>query len=199
MEQHIIKQFFNTIESRLPYDFSHGFTLAEGLLRTIQPGDNTFSTQVTNGIYTNYPHGGIVDALFEISFQRILRNEHASAHYLGLGQKLCGATLLFWPLSYSPEVMIRRLRSRKDLLAIMEKSSQPYSLLCEQVTTHIDNYTCRLFKRKPLLIVLGISSTDLRTIVAWEEQNTTTAKEGLFGPRRISKRSHERQISTSSF
>ena len=197
MDQHIVTCLLDTVNARIPYDFPLGCDLAEAFLLPLNPAKGTFSTYITNGIYTNYPHQGIVDAMFEISFQRLLSNEDASQHYLGYGKRMCGATLLPWPLSYSPDVMTRRLRTRKDLLSIMERSSSPFSLLCEQVTTHLDAKAWKLLKRKPLLFVPGVTRQAWITIGRWEEENITTARENFFGAIRISKRSYDTHISSA--
>ena len=124
------------------------------------------------------------DQFHILSMRRILRNNRAIDYRLSRLKKRYESLASALGV-YDSDVFTRRLRTDRDIVALMAKSAQSYTLLAKLDT--YDEFSGKVATR-PLVIIPDVQ--DLSKILAWEDANTIYAQEGLFGTTKISKKQY---------
>ncbi len=113
-----------------------------------------------------------------LSLRRVLRNRNARDYQLSQWKKAYETIASAFGV-YSSDALSRNLRVDGNLVEIMSRSEQPFSLLGKFQSYDFDNPNDILFViTRPVLVIPG--AKDMKPIHDWEEANTTYEKEVRF-------------------
>jgi hypothetical protein len=107
-----------------------------------------------------------------------LRNYNAKNAQLSGGKKALNSVIAALGI-YSSDALTREILSDSELVALMDASTLPFSLLWKFETYDSSNPNKILYRKtQPILIIPGVA--DWRPIARWEQENTTYEKEKGF-------------------
>lgn len=193
MDRELAIRFFESLEKHQPIITSitwHREEIVDLLTSTNVSPSNRFYQRIRANGYEIPDTSN--DSTYIISLRRILRNTLAK-EYLNEGyspsivKKFMEEVESFFRI-YDSDILTRKLRYDKELLALMAKSNNPFTILGSLEI--LDSYPQgtnqkRKISKQPILLMPD--AQDLQKIVEWEVENTRYYQRGILRDKKISR------------
>lgn len=152
-----------------PIEIDEGRLLKILESENIPENSSRFHEDLSSEFKQLYYEYGCDERYFSISVRRILRNRNVRNYRLSLPKKMWESLVSEFGI-YDSDGLTRKIRGNQNLVNLIGECKIPFSLLGKFETYDLTSGTEKT-KKRPLLIIPGISEDERKIVEAFEERN----------------------------